>query len=275
MSDSSQGGPPPPPHNPYGGGSTEGENPYGQPPSGGAPGAPSPADPPTNPYGQSQPPAAGQPAHNPYGQPQPPAYQQGQPQGQPQGQWQGQHQGQQQGQESYGHYVSPYGQQPAGPLGDGLDMYGRPLGNDERPGTVTAAGWITIILSGISALLFGFLTLALLVAKDTIITEINKELIRQDAYGDFNADDFYGVFLAVMVVFTAWCVIACVLAVFAMRRSNVARILLVISSIVSALLSLLAIGSAVSAVWLLASVAVAVMLFTGGANAWYAGRRRF
>ena len=69
--------------------------------------------------------------------------------------------------------------------------------------------------------------------------------------------------------------IACVLAVFAMRRSNVSRILLVISASVAGLLSLLAIGSVVSAVWLLACIAVVVLLFTGGAGDWYARRRRY
>ena len=76
-----------------------------------------------------------------------------------------------------------------------------------------------------------------------------------------------------MLVFTAWCVIACVLAVFAMRGSNVSRILLVISASVAGLLSLLLIGSVVSALWLLACIAVVVLLFTGGASGWYARRR--
>ena len=78
-----------------------------------------------------------------------------------------------------------------------------------------------------------------------------------------------------MLVFTAWCVIACVLAVFAMRGSNVSRILLVISASVAGLLSLLLIGSVVSALWLLACIAVVVLLFTGGASGWYARRRGY
>ena len=154
-------------------------------------------------------------------------------------------------------------------------MYGRPLGNDSRPGTVTAAGWTTLIFSGLTALLYAFLTLAMLVAKDEVLDEINRELVQQDAVGDFNAEDAFGVVLVVLLVFTAWCVIACVLAVFAMRRSNVSRILLVISAIVAGLLSLIAIGSVVSAVWLLACLAVVIMLFTGGAGDWYARRRRY
>ncbi len=155
-------------------------------------------------------------------------------------------------------------------------MYGRPLGNDQRPGTVTAAGWITLIFSGLTALLYAFLTLAMVVAKDDILERDRQARSpSRAATGDFNAEDAFGIVLVVMLVLTAWCVIACVLAVFAMRRSNVSRILLVISASVAGLLSLLAIGSVISAVWLLACVAVVIMLFTGGAGDWYAGRRRF
>ncbi len=267
MSDDSRGGTPP--QNPYGTpdppanppANPPGENPYGQPPA--------------NPYGQQpygQPPANpsgeqpyGQPTENPYGQ-QPPT---GNPYAQPPSS------------SPYGTSPSPqpggapYGQAPSGPLGDGLDMYGRPLGSDVRPGTVTAAGWTTLVMSGLTALLFGFLALAMVVAKDEMIDEINRQLVDADAIGDFNAEDAYGVAVFVVLAFAVWCLISCVLAVFAMRRSNVSRILLVISAVVATLLSLLSIGSVVSAVWLLGCVAVVVLLFTGGANDWYARRRRF
>ena len=152
-------------------------------------------------------------------------------------------------------------------------MYGRPLAKEARPGTVTAAGWTTLILSGLTALLFGFFTVAMIVAKDDMIEEIDRQFIDAGATGDFNAEDAYGVVVAMMVVLTAWCVIACMLAIFAMRRSNVSRILLVISASVAGLLSLLLIGSVVSALWLLACIAVVVLLFTGGASGWYARRR--
>ena len=156
-------------------------------------------------------------------------------------------------------------------------MYGRPLGNDERPGTVTAAGWITLILSGLTALLFGFFTLAMIVAKDDIIDgdRPGSSLDAGCVPATSTPRTPTASFLVVMLVFTAWCVIACVLAVFAMRRSNVSRILLVISATVAGLLSLLAIGSVVSALWLLACIAVVVLLFTGGAGDWYARRRGY
>lgn len=227
------------------------QDPYGQPP---------------HPYGQASPP-------NPYGQhvggespygappaPQPAANPYGAPVGQPAG--------------------NPYAAQqpgpPAGPLGDGLDMYGRPLGSDERPGGVTAAGWITIITSGLVGLLFGVLTLAMVVAKDSVLREIDKAI--QDQGGttqDFSAESAFGVVVAILLVVVVWCVIACVLAVFTMRRSNAARIMLIISAVVAGLGSLLGIGSVVTAVPLLACLAVVVLLFVGGANDWFARRRRF
>ena len=54
-----------------------------------------------------------------------------------------------------------------------------------------------------------------------------------------------------------------------LRRSNVARILLVISASVTALLSLLSITSGISLVVLIAAVATIVLLFAGGASAWF------
>ena len=236
MSENNPGGTPP--QNPYGQ-PPAGENPYGQPPA-----AP-------NPYGGQPPaqPAYGQPpAENPYGQA---PYGQQQPQG---------------------YYAQ---QPPPGPLGDGLDMYGRPLVREPRPGTVTAAAWITLIMSGLTGALFGFITLGMLVAKDDVVSEMDKAFAEQGVTGDFSAEDAYGFFLFALVVLTLWCIIACVLAVFAMRGSNVSRILLVISSVVAGLLSLVAIGSVISAVWLLACIAVVILFFTGGAGEWYQRRRGY
>jgi hypothetical protein len=169
---------------------------------------------------------------------------------------------------------SPYGQQPAGqPYGYGQQpSYGQPAtmqqpGGDRRPGTVTAAAWITIVFSGITAALFGLAGLGLLVARDEVVAEMEKQPEFQDLQIDL--DQAYGVGVAFVLGFVVWAVIAVVLAVFVLRRSNVARILLVISSAVVALFSLISIGSVVSAVTLLASGAVIVLLFVGGAGDWF------
>ena len=190
------------------------------------------------------------PTHTPYGQPsgQPDPYGQSNPYGQPPA-----------GGLPYGQ--QPYGQQPVRPA-----PYGQPT-SDRRPGTVTAAAWITIVFSAIVAAVFGFTTLALIVARDQVITEMERVPEFQDA--NIDADAAVGVLVAVMLGLVVWSVIAIVLAVLVLRRSNVARILLVISSSVTALLSLLSITSGITIVTLIAAVATIVMLFAGGASAWF------
>ena len=246
MSDSSQGGTNPP-QNPYGGqtpsGPAPGQDPDGQPPAGNPYGQP----PAGNPYG-GQAPYAPQPQPQPYGQPAQP-------------------------QQPYG---APYGQAPQpGPLGDGRDMYGRPLAKEARPGTVTAAGWTTLVLSGLTALLFGFFTVAMIVAKDDMIEEIDRALARCGCDRRLQCRGRLRPRPGVMLVLTVWCVIACVLA-----SSRCAAPTSRGSSSSSppawpGCSACFAIGSVVSAVWLLACIAVVVLLFTGGAGGWYARRRGY
>jgi hypothetical protein len=200
----------------------------------------------------SYPPPTGQP-QQPYGQ-QPPPYGQ-----QPYGQ---QPYGQQPG------YGQPaYGQQPYGYQAPAYSPYGASNG-DRRPGTVTAAGVITLIFSGLTLALFAIIGIVVVAAKDEFITRIEN----QPGFQDISPNDVVSVVAVVCLVFAIWCIIAMVLAVFTMRRSNGARIGLVISSALVAILSLLGITSGGSAVTLLASIAVIVLLFVGGANEWF-GRR--
>ena len=193
---------------------------------------------PTNPYGQepSSPNPYGQEpsSPNPYGQ----AY------------------GEQQTPQPYGEPQQPYGA-PAAPSGPG----------DSRPATVTAAAWITIVLSGLSAALFGFVALLFLIARDSIVTELER--VEGFEQADLDPDSIVGVMVAFMLVLVIWSVISLLLGIFVLRRSNVARILLVISSAVVAAGSLLSITSGVAAIWLISAVAVIVMLFVGGAGDWF------
>jgi hypothetical protein len=201
------------------------------------------------------------PTHTPYGQdPYGPP-----PQGSPYGQ-------QPQGQQPYGH--QPYGQQPYGQQPYGQQPYGQPAG-DRRPGTVTAAAWIAIVFSGITAVFLGLGALGLVVARDELINEIEREMqsgaAGSDVQLDLDPESVVGVLVAVILVLLAWALIAIVLAVFVLRRSNVARILLVISSGVVALLSLIGIASGISVVSLIAATATIVLLFVGGAGDWFKG----
>lgn len=220
-------------------------SPYGPPPS------ENPYGQPADPYGQQQP-----PPQNPYGEQPPPQSPQEQP-AQPPGY----------GQPAYGQ-PSSYGQQPT--YGQPAYGYAGPA-TDKRPGTVTAASVITLIFSGLSLLLYAFILIALFVARDDIVAEITRQPDFEDA--GISADSAFGVIVAFVTVFLVWCLIACVLAVLVLRRSNAARITLVVSASVTALFSLIGITSGVSAITLLAAVAVIVLLFAGGAGDWFKGRQ--
>jgi len=209
---------------------------------------------------QQQPPAYPPPQQNPYGQPpqQSPAPHQpaqpAQPFGQPQYGQPPQDHGQQQG------YGQPaYGQPPA---------YGQTYRDpDKRPTTVTVAGIITLVLSGLVLVLLVLGLVALGVARDEVVAEMRD----QSGLGDIDPNDIVSVLFFVFGAFIVWCIVAMVLAVFAMRRSNGARIGLVVSAGLAAALSLLAIASVTSAISLIGSVAVIVCLFAGGASQWYKG----
>ena len=206
-----------------------GQQPPSYPPPSGQPAEP------TAPYGQQGSPAYGQqpPTHSPYGQP---AY----------------------GQPAYGQpgYGQPaYGQQGYGDQG-------------RRPGSVTAAGVLTLIFSGLSLLMFGFVLVAFLVARDLVV----EEMANAPGFQDIDPNDVVTGVVIMMVGLVLWCVVAMVLAVFAMRRSNGARIGLVISSVLAAILCLISVQSLISGLPLIACIVTVVCLFAGGANAWYSGR---
>lgn len=232
------------------------EDPYGTPPPTPEPTPPTPSGQPS--YGQ-------QPAQPQYGQPQ-----YGQPYGQPP-------YGQQPAEPPSGQpqYGQPYGQQPApAPYGQpyGQPEYGGyPQGaGDARPGTVTAASVLALVLSGLTGLLMALSLLGVLVARDDLLAEIEKNP-DIEASG-ISADQLLTVVLGTVVVLLVWCLLSCLFAVLAMRRSNVGRILLVLSAAGAALLSLVAITSLISGVTLIGAVATIALLFSGGANGWYARR---
>ena len=193
---------------------------------------------PTAPYGQ-QPPAQQPPAPSPYGQQ--PAY----------------------GQPVYGQPA--YGQPGYGQPAYGQQGYGDP---GRRPGSVTAAGVLTLIFSGLSLLIFGFVLVAFLVARDLVVEEMGNA----PGFENIDPNDVVTGVVVMMVGLVLWCIVAMVLAVFAMRRSNGARVGLVISSVLAAILCLISIQSAISGLPLIACIVTIVCLFAGGANAWYSGR---
>ncbi len=163
---------------------------------------------------------------------------------------------------------SPHGQQPY-EYGGPPPPYADP---DRRPGTVTAAGMITITMSSISLLLFGIVLVAILAARDEVIDEIDTELADQPGMEDFTGDELANAVIVIMLVFVVWCLIAIVTAALSLRRQNWARIVTVVSASMAALLSLVSIGALVTIIPLAAAIAAIALYFVGGANEWYARR---
>ncbi len=254
-----------------------------QPPAQPSPGpAQQPHSQPQHPYGTPQQPfGAPPPSPSPYGQPpsQPPSQQPTQqPTQQPVGQ-------PEQGPPSYPpQYGQPYPQQGYGQPGYGQPGYGQPgyggygaPPSDKRPSTVTAAGVITLVTAGLMFVLLAITLITVLAAgpDSQYVQDIADEMARQnEAYEDFSAQTIVNIAAVGIGIALAWALIAMLLAVFAMRRSNAARIGLVISAVLVCLPTAL-IGLAGAFLMLLlgaACVVVIVCLFAGGANEWYAFR---
>lgn len=143
--------------------------------------------------------------------------------------------------------------------------------SDKRPGTVTAASIITIVMSALTLVLFGILAVVGAVARnnDDLLADLQKELDGQPGFEDVSAEDVANLLLGIGPIIALWSLAALVLAIFAMKRHNWARILVVVSAAISAIVSLIGITGGISIISLIASVAAIVLYFTGGAGDWY------
>ncbi|MFD1826170.1 MULTISPECIES: hypothetical protein [Mumia] len=194
-----------------------------------------------SPYGQGHPPYGQQgPQQPPYGPqyPQQPSY----------------------GQQQYGGYD---------PYASGLPQSSFPIPRDPdaRPVTVTLAAWITIALSVLTAL--GWILVA--VALGWMLDEMAEnptdfDLSPSDVQ---SVQDNRPAVYAMVAVFVVASVVSLVVSVFVLRRQAWARIALVVLASLTIITSLVMILSFVSVLWLVAGIAVIVLLFSGGANEWF------
>ncbi len=169
---------------------------------------------------------------------------------------------------SYGQQYPPaYGQQYPPAYGQ---QYSAPGDGDRRPVTVTLAAVLTWLGSG--AVLALCLVFAVVLARGggVFVEEFDKAAA--DTTLTLSTDEILAVGWSVVAFFSVWSLSAALLAVFVVRRSNVARALLVLSAAMTALVSLLLILSIISVVPLLMAATTVVLLFTGGANDWFARR---
>lgn len=141
---------------------------------------------------------------------------------------------------------------------------------DRRPATVTIAAALTWLFAGLTTLVFLLVVAMLMFGQDALV-----EALRADARFDelnVSVDDLLAVVWVASAIALFWSVSALALAVLAFRRVGWARILLAASAAMAALLCLFGLPSGLLVI--LPAVATVVLLFTGGANAWFARRPR-
>lgn len=144
----------------------------------------------------------------------------------------------------------------------------------QRPGRVTAAVITTIVASAIAFAGLGVSLIFILTSRADFVAQIDEQLAGNAAYEDFSSDTMATIAIGFLAVLVVWCVVAIVLAVATMRGSNGARIALIVSASLSALVSLLGALVIVPLLLTVASVAVIVLLATGPSSAWFAARKR-
>lgn len=151
--------------------------------------------------------------------------------------------------------------------------YGPPVPS-KRPGSVTAASIISIVLSGLTVLS----GIALAVASGPVGDYLrdNPGLLEDEGFSASDQQDVLDAIDAALIglgVFTVLVgVVGIVLGLLVLKPRPWARILLTIAAALSILLGLLMSLNLIGLPWLAGSIVVIVLLFRGRANDWFAGR---
>ena len=159
--------------------------------------------------------------------------------------------------QSYGGYGQSYGGYGGGPVVP-----------QRRPGTVTAAAVITIVMSGIAALGGLLVTLAYLVDRESFSDGIAENEAFSGAA--FDADDVATVLFAMFLVVLVLALIAIFVAIKMMRGSGGMRITLVVLSAITIIVGIVTLP--VGLLWSAAAITVIILCFAGGAGAWFDAR---
>lgn len=169
-------------------------------------------------------------------------------------------------------YGSGYGQQ-----GGGYPQYGGDSGvRRDRPGGVTAASVITMVFSVLSGGFWLVAGLAMLLASDSIVEAVQdstegQDLLREADLTQAQLSDGISIFGVIGLVAGILMLLAIWPAIGVLRGGGIARIFLIIASVITAIVGLLftVTGAFFGLIWLAAGVAVVALLFTGGASTWF------
>jgi hypothetical protein len=185
------------------------------------------------------------------------------------------------GSQQYGAPQYPSGQNPSQQYGSQYDQGGNypQAGAMKRPGGVTAAAIIAMVMSVVTGGFWLLLGIGLLAGGDSIADSLLDEPQGRDFVDQLNLTD--SEFRDRLTTFGIGSVVAGLLmlavvlvAIGVLRGSNVARILLIICAAITLLIGLVLIQSVISILWIAAAIAVIVLLFVGGASSWFASKRR-
>lgn len=167
---------------------------------------------------------------------------------------------------------NPYAQQPQQPYpsyAPYAPQGGRPDEMGARPRPVTAASIITIVLSGITAILGVILAVVGAAVSDDLLSDLADR-----GYDITNVTSHeLAVGLAVIGGFVVVAALAAIVAaIFVLRRSRGARVVLTVFSALTILTSLVTITSIVAVLPLAGAIATIVLLHQRSSSEWFAGR---
>lgn len=186
---------------------------------------------------------------------------------------------------------SPYGQQPQYPGASQPPQYGGGYGQQEsgypqyggdpgvrrdRPGGVTAASIITIVFSVITGGFWLVAGLAMLLSSDSIVEAVRdsdegRRFLSEADITLTELTDGISIFGVLALVAGVLMLLAIWPAIGVLRGGGIARIFLIIASVVTVLIGLFFTisGGVFGLIWVAAGVAVVVLLFVGGASTWF------
>ncbi|MGH3479554.1 MAG: hypothetical protein ACRDQD_22300 [Nocardioidaceae bacterium] len=134
----------------------------------------------------------------------------------------------------------------------------------KRPGTLTAAGVITIVMSSFALLGSGILGLVFLADRNSLEEDESMTELANDA--DVAVEDLVTALGILGIIAALLSLAALVLGVLLLRNKRV-RIPLVVLSAIAIIMSLLAFP--IGLLWVIAEILVIVFCFIGGAGAWF------
>lgn len=167
-----------------------------------------------------------------------------------------------------------FGQQPhpsPPPYGEQGWADGNDLVPPRRPGTVTTACILAWVFGGIALVLSGWMLVGGLVDRDRVLDQMAGDTQFEGTGIDPVAVFDYILVMAGISVVLSGAGVA--LAVLAFKGSNAGRVGLAVCAGLAILVSLGTIMFCIPVLHLAASVAALVLLFTGGASAWYGAQK--